>query len=240
MRVIGVDGNVIGQKLPLSAVLAAEYGKGGADAGRNKLKPLLETPQATVLAGVIGVQDGGYRFRIGSGGIGHSVLAAIERFEIEMLVDGLGAPNAKLVHSLSAKADNGDVIGNGQDVLCTLDGIEDAIALGMTDDMAAEADADRLIRAANLPRIAAGEPFIGDFDLTAVYNLLLEKTVTIAHTVTIAGDILMSHGIKEAGCKAAKTPVPKGSVGLHAAEVVQIATHLAKRFVNHVTNAKVD
>ena len=62
-------------------MLATEYVEGGADTGRNKQILLLETQQATVLAGVVGVQDGGYRFRIGSGSISHSVLAAIERFE---------------------------------------------------------------------------------------------------------------------------------------------------------------
>ncbi len=86
--------------------------------------------------------------------------------------------------------------------------------------MAAEADANGLVGALDLPGVTLGEPFVGDLDLAAIYDLLLEEAVAVAHAVAVAGDSLVGHRVEEARGEAAEAAVAERRVGLLALDLV--------------------
>lgn len=77
------------------------------DACRHKQILLLEAEQAAVFTRVVGVEDRTDRLGVCPISIGERIVAAVERIEVEVLLNGLGAPNAKLVDGFSAKPTTG-------------------------------------------------------------------------------------------------------------------------------------
>ena len=240
MGVVGVDGHVAGQLAPCLAVLALEGVEQGADAGGNEQVLLLESEQAPVLAGVVGIQDGGDRLGVGAVAIGAGVVSGVEGVEIEVVVDGLCAPAAQLVHGLPTVPDNRDIVGHGQDVFGALGGVIGSIAFLAGDDVSTEADAHGLVGALDLPGVTLGEPFVGHLDLAPIDDFLLEEAVAVAHAVAVAGDSLVGHRVEEARGEAAESAVAERRVGLLALDLVQIAAHLGDGVCHEVANAQVD
>ena len=192
-----------------------------------------------MLTRVVGVEDGADGLGFGAMTVRCRVVAAVEGFEVEDLLDGLRAPDAQLVDGLGAIAHHGDVVGYGEHVL----GIHGAeahapVALILL-DMAAEADADGLVRAAHLPGVAVGEPFVGGLVLGAVHDLLLEEAVAIAHAVAVARDALVRHGVEEAGGEAAQAAIAERRIGLVLLERVEVAPKLGQAVLHKVMDAKV-
>ena len=128
-----------------------------------------------MLAGVVGVEDRGDRLGVCAGGVRLGVVASVERVEIEVLVDGLRAPDAKLVDGLASESHHRNVIGDCKDVLGVDYRVEGAVSLDVGFDMSSESDADGFVGATDLPGIAAGEPFIGNLDLAGIDDLLLGR-----------------------------------------------------------------
>lgn len=193
-----------------------------------------------MLTGIIGVQNGGNCLGVGAVAVGTRVIAGVEGFKIEVHVDGLCAPAAQFVHRLSAVADDRDVVGDGKDVLGVLNGIDQTVTFLTRDDVPAKADANRLVRALDLPWIALGEPLIGDFHLASVNDLLLEQAVAVAHAVTVARDALVCHGVEEAGGETAEAAVAERRVGLLALDLVEIAAHVGDGVGDEVADAEVE
>ena len=192
-----------------------------------------------MLTRIVGVEDGADGLSFGAMTVGVGIVAAVEGLQVEDLLNGLGAPDAKLVHRLSAVTDHGDVVRHGEHIL----GIHGAeahasVALILL-DMAAETDADGLVRAANLPGVAVGEPFVGGLVLGAVHDLLLEEAVAIAHAVAVARDALVCHGVEEAGGEAAQAAIAERRIGFVLLERVEVAPKLGQAVLHKVTDAKV-
>lgn len=110
-------------------MLALKGVEEGADARGNEQVFLLEAKQAAMLAGVVGIQDGGDGLGIGAVAVGAGVVAGVEGVEIEMVIDGLGAPATQLVDGLATVTDDRNVLRHGQDVIGPLNGVEGAVAL---------------------------------------------------------------------------------------------------------------
>ena len=237
--IVGVDRDVLGQELPVGAVLAAEGVEHAREARRHEEVFLLKAQEPSVLTRVVGVEDGADGLGFGAMTVRCRVVAAVEGFEVEDLLDGLRAPDAQLVDGLGAIAHHGDVVGYGEHVL----GIHGAeahapVALILL-DMAAEADADGLVRAAHLPWVAVGEPFVGGLVLGAVHDLLLEEAVAITHAVAVARDALVRHGVEEAGGEAAQAAIAERRIGLVLLERVEVAPKLGQAVLHKVMDAKV-
>ena len=127
-----------------------------------------------MLAGVVGVEDGADGLGLSALGIGQSIVAAVEGLQVKVLLDRLGGPDAQLVDGLAGIAHDGDVIGDGQDVLRVHRAVERAAVLVKALNMATKLDGHGLVLTTDLPGIAVGEPLVGGFDLAAVDNLLLK------------------------------------------------------------------
>ena len=167
-----------------------------------------------MLAGVVGVEDGADGLGLGALGVGQGVVAAVEGLQIEVLLDRLGSPDAQLVNGLAGIAHNGDVIGDGQDVLRVYRAVERAAVLLKALDAAAKLNGHGLVLTTDFPRIAVGEPLVGGLDLAAVDDLLLKQAVAVAHAVAVAGNALGCHGIQEARGQTTQATVTQGRIGL--------------------------
>ena len=240
VRVVGMDGHKLRQQLPVSAVLLLKGVEQAVDAGRDKQVLLLQAQQTAVLAGVVGVEDGADGLGLGALGICQGVVAAVESLQIEVLLDWLSGPDAQLVDGLAGIAHNGDVIGNGKDVLRVHRAVERAAVLLKALDAATKLDGHGLVLTTDLPGIAVGEPLVGGLDLAAVDDLLLKQAVAVAHAVAVAGNALGCHGIQEACSQTAQATVAQRRVGLLVLDDGQVKAHVVERLGDHVAHAKVE
>ena len=240
VRVVGVDGHKLRQQLPVLAVLLLKGVEQAVDAGRDKQVLLLQAQQTAVLAGVVGVKDGADGLGLGALSVGQGIVAAVEGLQIEVLLDRLGSPDAQLVDGLAGIAHDGDVVGNGQDVLRVHRAVERAAVLLKALNMATKLDGHGLVLTTDLPGIAVGEPLVGGLDLAAVDDLLLKQAVAVAHAVAVAGNALGCHGIQEACGQAAQATVAQSRIGLLVLDDGQIEAHVVERLGDHVAHAKVE
>ena len=240
VRVVGMDGHKLRQQLPVSTVFLLKGVEQAVDAGRDKQVLLLQAQQTAVLAGVVGVEDGADGLGFGALGIGQGVVAAVEGLQIEVLLDRLGSPDAQLVDGLAGIAHNGDVIRDGQDILCVHRAVERAAVLLKALNVATKLNGYGLVLTADLPGIAVGEPLVGGLDLAAVDDLLLKQAVAVAHAVAVAGNALGCHGIQEACGQTAQATVAQSRIGLLVLDDGQVKAHVVERLGNHVAHAKVE
>ena len=228
------------QQLPILAVLFLKGVEQAVDAGRNKQVLLLQAQQTAVLAGVVGVEDGADGLGLGALGIGQGIVPAVEGLQVKVLLDRLGGPDAQLVDGLAGIAHDGDVVGDGQDVLRVHRAIERAAVLLKALNMATKLDGHGLVLTTDLPGIAVGEPLVGGLDLAAVDDLLLKQAVAVTHAVAVAGNALGCHGIQEACGKTAQATVAQSRIGLLVLDDGQVKSHVVERLGDHVAHAKVE
>ena len=120
VRVVGVDGNVVGEVLPVRAKVALIRGEDGLQTSGDKQVLLLEAQDLAVLAGIVGIEDRGDCLDVRAELVRLSVVAGVERIEVEVLLVGLGAPEAQAIDLLGAIANDGHVIRDGAHLLATL------------------------------------------------------------------------------------------------------------------------
>ena len=90
MCIVGVDGDVAGQFAPVVAVFGTEGVEQGGDSGGDEQVFLLESQQAPVLAGVVGIEDRGDGLGVRAVTVGTGVVAGVECRKVEVLVHGFG------------------------------------------------------------------------------------------------------------------------------------------------------
>ena len=157
-----------------------------------------------------------------------------------MLLDRLGGPDAQLVDGLAGIAHDGDVIGDGQDVLSVHRAVERAAVLLKALNMTTKLNGHGLVLTTDLPGVAVGEPLVGGLHLAAVDDFLLKQTVAIAHAVAVASDALGCHGIQEARGQTAQATVAQSRIGLLVLDDGQVEAHVVERLGDHVAHAKVE
>ena len=238
--IVGMNGNKLRQQLPVLAMLLLKGVEQAVDAGRDKQVLLLQAQQTTVLAGVIGVEDGADGLGLGALRVCQGIVTSVEGLQIEVLLDRLGGPDAQLVDGLAGIAHNGDVIGDGQDVLRVHRAVERATVLLKALNMATKLNGHGLVLTTDLPGIAVGEPLVGGLDLAAVNDLLFKQAVAVAHAVAVAGNALGCHGIQEACGQTAQATVAQSRVGLLVLDDGQVKAHVVERLGDHVAHAKVE
>ena len=220
-------------------MLGAERVEHGAQACSYEEVLLLEAEEPPVLAGVVGVEDGADRLRLGAMRLGLRVVAGVEGIEVEFLLDRLGAPHAELVHRVPAEAYHGDVVGDSEHVVGALGVVHHAAVLLDAHHVAAEADTHGLVLAAHLPGVAVDEPVVGGLVLGTVLDFLLEEAVAVAHTVAVAGDALVGHGVEEARGEATQAAVAERRVAFVLLERLEVRTELLEGFGHEVVHAEV-
>jgi hypothetical protein len=87
---------------------------------------------------------------------------------------------------------------------------------------AAKADEAGLLGVGNLPRPAALEPFIGDLDLPAIADQLVEDAEFVANAIPRGRDLERGQRFQEAGRQTAQAAVAQSRFLLHIEEILDV------------------
>ena len=144
----------------------------------------------------------------------------IVELDVVQLVYGFALPEAQSVDSLSAVADDREVIRHGLD-----------LHVRERHDL-------REIVSADGPGVAAGRPVVHGLHLEAVDESLLEQTVFISDAVTVERDILRRRRFEIAGGKASQTAVTESGVR-YLLERTDVHSALFEEFIHFFKLAEV-
>lgn len=78
-----------------------------------------------------------------------------------------------------------------------------------------------------LPRVEV-QPVVGDFNLVAVNDFLLENTVAVSQTVTPGREVERGQTVEEASGQSTKTAVSEGSVVFLGDDIFNAKTEIGK------------
>jgi hypothetical protein len=95
------------------------------------------------------------------------------------------------------------------------------------------------LRPLELPRIARREPVLGQLVLPALGQDLSEQSVVVADAVAVGRDLQGRHAVHKTGSKPPKTAVSEGSIGLDAAQRIEIDVELREGDANGFGQAEV-
>ena len=174
MRVVDVDGDLVGE-LPEVHARENVVAHDALHARRHEEILLDETQSASLVRAVVRVEV--LRDALDEVAVLLLRLDLLARHRAvvgEVAVD-LGVPEAQRVDRAVAEADDRHVVRNGHDRhVVLMHEREAAVLFFLHVGVAVELDVDRLVRLAILPLKTVGEPVVGNLDLIALDDLLLE------------------------------------------------------------------
>ena len=106
-------------------------------------------------------------------------------------------------------------------------------------DVAAEADRVGDLGALELPRVAEGEPVIGQLVLYAALDHLAEQPVLVADAISVRRDAERRHALHEAGGEAAEPAIAQAGIRLLRAQPVQIHVDAGQRLAHRLGQAEI-
>src|SRR3954449_9626109 len=150
------------------------------------------------------------------------MVALIELFEPQR-IDGARRPKPQRVYVPAAPADDRGVVSHGYDRPV---GAPYRPHLSGCDrhhlDPAAERDVVYDFRPREFPRIAEGQPVLGEFLLPPVADHLPEQPVIVADAVAEGRDPAARHALHQTGSEPAETAITERGIGFGAAHPVEI------------------
>ena len=138
------------------------------------------------------------------------IITAVERIQLEVY-DRLRIPDTKCIYHMIIVAYDWIIIRNCHNRLIILlfeMNIACLVVIFYT-DISTETHFFGILRSSKLKRITIFEPVIRGLYLIAIFDLLLEHTVTVTDTAAISCVSECCKGIQEAGCQTAKTAITK-------------------------------
>ena len=234
--VVQLNGNLVGKLGPIGVVFLKAADDVAQRAGGEKV--LLE--QAQLFAGlgvVVRVEDL-------ADGLGHVLLpdrflvaSAVEGLEIEFL-RRFRFPKAEKIDRLRAETRDRYVIGNANN-LAEVDPNRAGVSASVVYRLDVSVDGDFLLvlRADNFPWGPVLDPSIGEFDLVAVAELLLEEAVLVMDTVADGRKIEGGEGIEEAGGEASEAAVAQCHVIFFVPGFFERVAEILERLADFVVDA---
>mmetsp|Transcript_1099 Transcript_1099/g.3058 ORF Transcript_1099/g.3058 Transcript_1099/m.3058 type:complete len:928 (+) Transcript_1099:706-3489(+) len=238
VRVVQLEARLLGQQVPLRAVLGLEAGHHVLQRGGHEEVLLLQAQLLALVRAVVGVQHGRQRLGALLGQDGGHVVAGVERLQVKLL-GGLGRPQPQVDAVARAKPGDGVVVRDRGHLLAGVPLEHLAAVNGLGGHVAVELDGVRHDQALNLPRVAEREPVVGLLVLEAVEDVLLEHAVLVADAVAPGGQVERGHGVQEAGRQAAQAAVAQRGVALLLADRLQVVAHLAQRLSVRLSHVQV-
>ncbi len=98
-------------------------------------------------------------------------------------------------------------------------------------DPAVELDAEPRARSCDLPRISILEPAVGDLDLRAVHDPLVEDPVVVTQAVAVRGVAERGERVEKARSEPSKPAVAEAGVPLRLAQVLERVAELFERLL---------
>ena len=150
------------------------------------------------------------------------------------------APETEIVHRVRAVAEDGHIVGRGEDAAVIAQLIHHTAVFLAPVDGAAEAHLHGLTRHRRLPGVAVREPVVRLLGLAAGADALAEKTVAVAKTHADARHVLRRKRIEIACCETAKAAVAETRVALTFEQRAQILAELGENIGDHIADAELD
>lgn len=91
--------------------------------------------------------------------------------------------------------------------------------------LAVESDLVGHILALDFPGVAMVQPEVGDLNLVAILNNLLEDAIVVPDSVAPGRDLEGGKRVKEASCESTEASVSKGSVSLLLVELFEVVAN---------------
>ncbi|GJC79271.1 hypothetical protein ColLi_02109 [Colletotrichum liriopes] len=240
MGVVQLDGHLVGELPPgtlglLEATDDVVEGRGTPEV------LLLQAELLSTLEIVVGVQDSADGLGALLVGDRVFVVAAIELLEIKLAAGGLAGPQTQVVGGGGRVTRNRHVVCYGRDGLAALPG-SDGLSAGVCRllDVTEELDLGSYARCLGGPTHVHGDivarelpgvevkPVVGNLDLVAVDDLLLEDTVPVSQSVAPGGEVEGSQTVKETSSQPAKTTVSECSIVLLLNNVLNAETEFVE------------
>ena len=203
-------------------------------------KELLLQAKGFALHGqVIGIQDLGDIFREYFIFNRTVVIAVIERGKIERL-DGLGLPEAQSIARAHAIAENGRIIRHALDHRFgypshTVTSLLVRIGLGMSAKLYVESQ----LGPGNLPRVAKPQPLVGNLDLPAVADDLVEDAELITNAIPDGRHFKRRERIHITRRQPPQAAVAKARLILLFQHIFQVDIELGHRLTNLLGHTKI-
>lgn len=235
-RVTYLDGNCVRELLPgLLGLLEAAYDIAERSSAPEVL--LLQSQLLTTVQVIVGVQDSG-------DGLGSLlvvdrllVFTRVELLEIKLSTGRLAGPETKVVRGTRVVAGDRDIVCCGCHDLTVLPHRHlPAVVVGVLADTAVELDVDGDIMSGKLPWVEI-KPVVGNLDLVAIDNLLLEDAVTVAQTVSPSRVIKGGQTVEETSGEATQASVSKSCIAFLLDDVLHAETEFRKTLCYRVSVA---
>ena len=183
---------------------------------------LAQTEFLARAVGIIRIQDAGHGGDVA--GFLHScrIIPPVESSHIDGFMFGTGIKQVQNADVLAVFTDDRDVIRNSADALVTLMFKSHFAVFVLSVYIAAETDRNGIFRITGFPGIAVFQPWIRQFHLTAVHDLLTEQTEFITKADAFACDPQGCHRIQEAGSQTAETAVAEARFRFQIAHFLQV------------------
>ena len=202
-------------------------------AGADKEIFLVQTQLAPGRCGVVRVQHPADVLRVVFALDRGEIIAAVERAEIDF-VGGLGRPQAQGVGGLRVVAGDDGVVGHGLHLV----GADPLVDTFFFHHMATELHPVHHLGAGKLPRVALGQPVVGNLDLPTVHNGLAEHAVVVADAVAKARNIERGHGVQKTGRQAPQAAVTQSCVRLQLTDGCHIHPEVQQRLPHPAAQAQ--
>ena len=192
MRVVELDGGLLGQHPPIGIRLAKSANRVGERTGDEEIF-LHQAESAALARMVVRIKDARQRFRVERFGDRRDEIAAAEPLKVER-VRGGGAPQAKRVDRLAAVTDHWPVIGDADQ---RRGGVRNHAQRARAQfERAGERHLDALGGAHHLPRIGMAQPIVRALLLPAVANSLPEDAMLVAQSVAHRRQLHRRHRVR--------------------------------------------
>ena len=239
MGVVRVDGNALGQLVPRK-MRGAERAQHALQSGADEEILLLETQLLPGGGVVVGIEQAGDRLGVVVGLLRAGIVPGVEGVEIELLVHRAGAPETERIYRVRAVAEDGHVVGRGENAAVIAQLIHHAAVLLAPVHGAAEAHLHGFARHRRLPRVAVGEPVVRLLGLAAGADALTEKPVAVPEPHADARHVLRRERVEIARRETAETAVAETGIALAFEQRVQILAELGENGGGHVADAELD
>ena len=240
MRVVDVNADLLAEVVDAHARLLVVTDN-ALHTCRNKEVLLNETHTASLKRAVVRIEIA--RNRLNKTAVVVALLDLLLRQHTvvgEVAVD-LGVPHAQRVDRRVVVADNRHIIRHcHDDHRVLMDKLQFAIPHVAHIGVAAELDIHGLVRLAVLPCKAVAQPVVGNLDLIAADNLLLEEPVLIADRAAMPRETMRRQRVNEARRKATEAAVAETCVRLCLVRIREVQLEVPEDFLQSLLNAEVD
>ena len=240
MRVVDVDGNLVGE-ICQRAVHREVVAEDALYRRTDEEVLLLQAQQLALGVVVGGVEHLGDGLRLRALRQRLGILPLREQRHVEV-GDVARTPQPQTADRIAVRARDHHVVGDSLNLFAVLVADVAVPLRPLLHDLPAKADAEGAVGAGNQPDLAAGQPDVGQLDLQAVDDLLLEETVLIADGKAGCRVVERRQRVHKAGGKSAETAVAETRVRLELIKVVDVEAEVLQRqavFVHHAEVAEV-